>query len=125
MQQNPVERMITGIGLAVIGLVLTGAGYLWAATREEGAQPPLLRLPEGRHPHPAVRPADDRAQGDGDDVHQQVLLRALHPRVGQWREMRADAGAVRPGHPRPPPAVAPPPQAAVSPTPRGRTAPRI
>lgn len=38
MQQNPIERMITGIGLAVIGLVLTGTGYLWAATREGGGR---------------------------------------------------------------------------------------
>jgi hypothetical protein len=69
--------------------------------RQEGPQPVQALLAESGDLLPVVGAGDDGAQGDGDDVEQQVAGAPLHARVFQRREAAKD-GEGRGRHDAPP-----------------------
>src|SRR5262245_5614743 len=73
--EDPVEGVVAG----------DAVGQL-----QEAGQPVLLGVAESLDVIPALRPADDGAQGDDDDVGQLVPPGAADARVGQVGEVRRD-----------------------------------
>ena len=57
---------------------LTQLGFRW-----EGAEPLLLALAGCLHVHLGIHAADDRTNGNGDDVRQLMPLATVDPRVIQ------------------------------------------
>ena len=82
--QHPVERVVAG----------DAVGQL-----QEPPQPVELGLAEPLDLFETVRPGDDRADGDHQNVGEPVFFGPIHPRVGQVGE-RIDERDLRPAHDR-------------------------
>jgi len=60
--------------------------------REKGIEPFPFRLAVRLHRHPFIGPADDRAQGNRQNIEELMALGMVNAGIGERREMLRDCG---------------------------------